>query len=321
MVEISSSTIEPTMSFVLQPWQLLLVALASWVNRQQQMIIQFQDEEIRSLLERQGKKRLLLTDDQRRRLAVKGKVLGRKALSELTTIVTPDTILRWHRELIAQKWDYSDRRKKKPGRPAVSQEITGLVLRMARENPDWGYDRIQGALANLGHKISDQTVGNILKAHGLEPAPERKRHTTWKTFLKAHWDVLGSIDFTTVEVWTKGGLVTFYLLFVSVLPSSSSLVRICCGRRSTNSWPTTTVKETTKVWPIRSSNPVTRLAAPKAMCNAMNVLAACFGTITGMQREQCTMFHWLKTRLIEGVERYQQEKIERLHRAALRLKD
>jgi len=89
-----------------------------------------------------------------------------------------------------------------------------LVVQMARENPSWGYDRIQGALANLGHKISDQTVGNILKAHGIEPAPERKRQTTWKTFLLSHWDVLGAIDFTTMEVWTKGGLVTYYLLFV-----------------------------------------------------------------------------------------------------------
>ena len=85
------------------------------------------------------------------------------------TIVTPDTILRWHRELVAQKWDDSDRRTKKPGRPPISDQIKQLVLRMAKENPDWGYDRIQGALANLGHKISDQTVGNILKAHGIEP--------------------------------------------------------------------------------------------------------------------------------------------------------
>ena len=74
-----------------------------------------------------------------------------------------------------------------------------------------------GALANLGHQISDQTVGNILKAHGIEPAPQRKRQTTWKTFIQSHWDVLGAIDFTTIEVWTKGGLVTFYLLFVMEL--------------------------------------------------------------------------------------------------------
>jgi putative transposase len=132
---------------------------------------------------------------------------------ELTTIVTPDTILRWHRKLVAQKWDYSECRKS-VGRPRVGQEIVNLVVRFARENATWGYDKIQGALANLGHKISDQTVGNILKEHGIEPASERKRLTTWKTFLKAHWDVLGAIDFTTVEVWTKGGLVMYYLLFV-----------------------------------------------------------------------------------------------------------
>jgi putative transposase len=88
---------------------------------------------------------------------------------------------------------------------------------MARENPTWGFDKIEGAIENLGYKISDSTVGNILHEHGIEPAPDRKRQTTWNTFLKAHWDVLGSIDFTTIEVWTKGGLVTYYLLFVMEL--------------------------------------------------------------------------------------------------------
>ena len=96
----------------------------------------------------------------------------------------------------------------------MSEEVRRLVLRIARENPSWGYDRIQGALANLGYEISDQTVGNILKEHGIEQAPDRKRQTNWKTFLNSHWDVLSAIDFTTIEVWTKGGLVTFYLLFV-----------------------------------------------------------------------------------------------------------
>jgi putative transposase len=85
---------------------------------------------------------------------------------------------------------------------------------MAREDSSWGYDRIQGALANLGHEITDTTVGNILREHGIEPAPERKRQSTWKEFIEAHWDVLGPIDFTTIEVWTKSGLVTFYLLFI-----------------------------------------------------------------------------------------------------------
>ncbi len=136
---------------------------------------------------------------------------------EVTTIVTPDTILRWHRQLVAQKWDYSERRKKKPGRPRVRQVIVDLVLQFAKENPSWSFDRIQGALANVGYQISDTTVGNILKAHGIEPAPDRQRTGSWSIFLKSHWDVLAAIDFTTVEVWTKGGLVTFYLLFVMEL--------------------------------------------------------------------------------------------------------
>lgn len=168
------------------------------------------------LKEKLAQKRILLNDDQRRRLAVAGKVLGRKRLAEIGTQFTPDTILRWHRLLVAKKWDYSARRTNK-GRPPTKQEIVDLVLRMVRENPSWGYDRIQGALQNLGHQVSDQTVGNILGAHGIEPAPERKRKTTWKSFLQSHWDVLAAIDFTTVEVWTKHGLVTFYLLFVMEL--------------------------------------------------------------------------------------------------------
>ena len=195
------------MSFVLHPWHLLLVILAGWANQLQQQIIDFQRTEIDVLKTKLGKKRIILNDDERRRLAVKAKVLGRKVLQEIGCLFTPDTILRWHRELVAQKWDYSDRREKKPGRPPTAEEIAQLVVQMARENPSWGYDRIQGALANLGHEISDQTIGNILKAHGIEPAHERKRQTTWKTFIQSHWDVLGAIDFTTIEVWTKGGLV------------------------------------------------------------------------------------------------------------------
>jgi len=197
----------------LQPWHLLLVILAGWINRRQQDAIEYLLTENRVLREKLGKKRILLSDDQRRRLAVKGKILGRKVLEQVAGIVTPDTILRWHRELVARHWDYSGLRKH-VGRPPLSKEIVELVLRMAQENPTWGYDRIQGALANLGHPVSDKTVGNILKTHGIEPAPDRKRQSTWNTFLAAHWDVMASIDFTTIEAWTKTGLVTYYLLFV-----------------------------------------------------------------------------------------------------------
>jgi putative transposase len=216
MVKVFGLTGARAMNFVLQPWQFLVVILAGWLHREQQEVIEFYQTQLEAVMKAQGKKRLPLTDHQRRLLAVKGKSLGRKALTELTTIVTPDTILRWHRTLVAQKWDYAERRKS-VGRPRVGHEIVELILQFSRENPSWGYDRIQGALANLGHKVSDQSVGNILKEHGIEPAPERKRQTTWKTFIKAHWAVLGAIDFTTVEVWTKGGLVTYYLLFVMEL--------------------------------------------------------------------------------------------------------
>jgi len=98
---------------------------------------------------------------------------------------------------------------KKPGRPRIAQEITELVLRMARENTSWGYDRIQSALDNLGCSVAPNTVKNILKHHGMEPTPERAKRTSWKMFLKSHWDVLAATDFFTVEVWATYGLSTY----------------------------------------------------------------------------------------------------------------
>lgn len=193
------------MQFVLQPWQLYLTLLAGWMNREQHQVIEYLRVENQVLREKLGKQRLLLTDNQRCRLAVKGKELGRKLLAEVTTLFTPDTILRWHRQLVAQKWDHSHRREKQQGRPRIRDEIVELVLKMAKDNPTWGYRRIQGALSNVGYHICESTVANLLKAKGIEPAPGRKRTGSWKTFLKAHWDVLASADFTTVEVWTKSG--------------------------------------------------------------------------------------------------------------------
>jgi len=139
------------------------------------------------LKEAYGQRRIQFNGDQRRRLAVKGRVLGRKVLGEIGAAFSPDTILRWHRQLVAEKWDYSERRRA-VGSPRVKPEIVELVLRMARENPTWGYDRIQDGLANLGHKVSDTTIGSILREHGIEPVRERKRWSTWKEFLEAHWD-------------------------------------------------------------------------------------------------------------------------------------
>ncbi len=202
------------MGFILQPWQLFFIMIAGWINQQQQEVIEYLRTENQILKEKLGKQRILLNDDQRRRLAVKGKILGRKRLEEIGTLFTPDTILRWHKKLVTIKWDFTHRRKHNPGRPRLSDEVRQFVVRMAIENGTWGYDRIADALKNVGYKISDESVRQILKEQGIEPAPDRKRQTTWSTFLKAHWEVLSAIDFTTVEVWTKGGLITFYLLFL-----------------------------------------------------------------------------------------------------------
>ncbi len=202
----------------LSPIHFLCVLVSGWINREQLQAIEYLQTECAVLRELLGKKRLRLNDDQRRRLAVKGRSLGRSRLAEFATIVTPDTILRWHRLLVARKWDYSTDRKS-PGRPPTDQEIADLVVKMARENPTWGYDRIQGALANLGHMIAPNTVKNILLAHGIEPAPRRSKLPRWSEFINSHMDCLAATDFFTTEVWTKNGLVTFFVLLVIDLAS------------------------------------------------------------------------------------------------------
>ena len=157
-------------------------------------------------------------DSERATLAEIGKRLGRKGLQQVARIAKPDTILGWYRKLVAAQFDGSKQRRS-PGRPRISSEIEDLVIRLARDNPGWGYDRIVGALANLGHQVSDQTVGNILRRHGIEPVPERSKTTTWKEFIRRHMDVLAGTDFFTVEVLTWRGLVTYYVLFFIHLDS------------------------------------------------------------------------------------------------------
>jgi putative transposase len=190
------------------PLRLLFLSVSGWVHRQQQEVVEYLVEENRVLREQIGDRKLRLTDDQRRRLAAKGIRLGRRILQQVASIVSPDTILRWHRRLIASKWIYP---KKGIGRPGVMIEIRGLIVKMANENSTWGYCRIQGALKNLGHTVAASTVRNILKEHGLQPAPNRP--TSWKTFLRSHWSQLVSTDFFTVEAWSKRGLQTHYILF------------------------------------------------------------------------------------------------------------
>jgi putative transposase len=128
------------------------------------------------------------------------------------------TVRQWYRRLVARKFDGSHARRG-PGRPPIVKDVEDLIVRMARENRSWGYDRIAGALANLGHEVSDQTVGNVLRRRGMPPAPERKRATTWPEFIRVHLAVLASTDFFTVEVLTLRGLVTHYVLFFIHLES------------------------------------------------------------------------------------------------------
>lgn len=156
--------------------------------------------------------RLLLTDPERSTLAVLGKRLGRQGLEPVASAAKPDTILAWFRKLVAQKFDGSQHRLY-PGRPTIGREITELIVRMARENSGWGYDRIAGALANLGHHVSDQTVGNILRRFGIAPAPKRRQQMSWADFIRSHMAVLAGIDFFTLEVLTWRGLATYYVLF------------------------------------------------------------------------------------------------------------
>ena len=205
------------MARMLDPFQFLLVSIAGWMNQDQQQVIEYLREENRVLREQLGNHRILFNDDQRRRLAVRAKRLGRKLLAEVATLVTPNTLFAWHRKLIAQKYDGHEKRG--PGRPGTDKELESLVIRIAEENRAWGYRRIQGALSNLGHRLARSTIADMLRRNGIEPAPERSRKTTWREFLTQHWDHIVAADFFTVEVWTASGLRRFLVLFFLDLSS------------------------------------------------------------------------------------------------------
>ena len=199
----------------LYPLQVLFVILAGWVNRHQQHVIEYLVEDNRILKGQLEGRRLRLTDDQRRRLAAKGRRLGRRVLRQVATIVTPDTILRWHRQLITRKWTFTPRR---PGRPGIMPEISSLIRRLSTENPGPGatLGSDPGGVEEPGSR-SSQEYGEVLKANGIPPAPDRP--TSWRTFLRAHWGAIGGADFFTTEVWTPRGLITYYTLFVIDLRS------------------------------------------------------------------------------------------------------
>ena len=206
-------------------WQKLLKSVRESVDEELLLRNTYLAAENR-ILRQQINGRVPLSDSDRQALAEIGQKLGRKALAEIATIAQADTILAWHRKLRAQKGDTSQPCTS-VGRPRIAHEIEALVVRMARENRAWGYDRIVGALANLGYRISDQTVGNILKRHGLPPAPERKKTTTWREFIRPHMDILMATDFFTSAVWSwLRRLIAFLRCFLHGDPPQVHAVRV-----------------------------------------------------------------------------------------------
>ena len=201
----SAPSVPPALHF-------LLLVFSGWVGSQQQRVVEYLLEENRILRQQLGDRRLHLTDDQRRRLAVKGKLLGRRLLEKVAGIVTPDRMLAWYRRLVAKKYDGSGKRG--TGRPPTDEDLAALVVRMAGENPGWGYTRLRDALRHLGHELGRSTVKRILLDHGIEPAPERGRKTTWSTFIQAHMTEIAAADFFTVEALTLAGLVRYFVFFV-----------------------------------------------------------------------------------------------------------
>ena len=192
--------------------QCFVLTFAGLVNRHQDDRIEYLREENWVLREHLGPRPVRLTDALRRRLAVRGHKLGRRLLKQVAGIVTLDTILRWYLRLIAKQYDGSARRRR--GRLIRQRDVAALVVRMAVENPKWGYTRIRGARSNLGHEIARTTVKRILHDHGIDPAHERNQSMSWKTFLQAPWGGLAACDLFTVEALTLTGLRRYLVFFV-----------------------------------------------------------------------------------------------------------
>ena len=200
-----------------KPITMLLMMLAGWINKEQQHMIEYLKEEnniLKSeLLTATGKKRIILNDSQRRRLAILAKKVGRKALSDICGVFSPDTLLLWHRRLVAKKYDGSVSRGK-GGRPPISDYLKQIIIDMAKDNKHLGCRKLHGYLKYLGLKVSPATISRVLREHGIEPCPDRPEKTTWNQFIKAEWESLAAIDFFTTEIYTIKGLVRYMVLVV-----------------------------------------------------------------------------------------------------------
>src|ERR1700675_4118954 len=216
------------------PFRFVLIAVAGWMNQRQLQMIDYLREENRVLREQLGGRRMRLNDDQRRRLAAKAKGLGRKLLGEVATIVTPETLLAWHRKLIARKYDGSGKRG--PGRPRTAGGIEALVVGMGGENGDWGYRRIQGALSNLGHEIARSTIAEMLQRHGIEPAPERSRKTTWKEFLSRHWELIVAAQISSPWKYGPGEVCCVFIVLFFIELSTRKVEIVACASAANGLW-------------------------------------------------------------------------------------
>jgi hypothetical protein len=197
--------------------QVLIAMIAGWIHRHQQHVITSLKAENQVLKAQLPQQRRRLTDTERRRLAALAHPLGRQQRKDTATLATPHTLMRWYQRLIANKFDGS-RRRKAPGRPRVDEESEPHAIRMATTNPTWGYRRIQGALAHIGHHIDTIFVRNMVRRHHIDPPPKRRQGgMRGSPFLTLPWGVLAATDFFPVAVATWHGLVTSYGLVVMEL--------------------------------------------------------------------------------------------------------
>ncbi len=193
----------------------MITYLSYYIDKELYKAIDYLKSQVEVLVEQQEKqnKRILLTHQQRMKVAAKAKRLSRKMLEQCTVLFTPDTIMGWYNKLIAHKYDGSQHRTS-PGRPHLSQEITDLVIRFKKENPRWGYEKIADQIVYLGYKISKSSVKNILIENGYDPEPDLTIRSTWHEFLRSHWDVMTACDFFTIELLKRRKLIRCTLFFV-----------------------------------------------------------------------------------------------------------
>jgi len=196
-------------------WITLVTYLAYCVDKELYKALDYLREQVRVLVEQQEKqnKRILLTKNQKMRVASKAKRLSRKMLEQCTVLFTPDTILGWFRNLIAEKYDGSQNRGKVE-RPQTSHETVQLVIKFKKENPRWGYQKITDQILYLGFQISETTVKNILIENGYNPEPDLTVRATWWQFIKSHWNVLAAYDFFTIELLVGRKLIRCTVFFV-----------------------------------------------------------------------------------------------------------